>query len=82
MPPIDDDKKLLINFIYTVKKILWAVVEQREILFNEEAYNLITYAWDDLQDDFQNIEIKIQRFKEEQLLKERYLETVCGLSWL
>lgn len=71
MPPIDDDKKLLINFIYTVKEILRAVVDQRKILFNEEASNLITYAWDDLRDDFQNIEIKIQEFKEQQLLKER-----------
>ncbi len=71
MASIDDDKKLLINFISTVRNILMAVVDKRTILFNEEASNLITYAWSDLQGDFQNVEIRIQGFNEQQLIKER-----------
>ena len=71
MASIDEDRKLLINFISTVKYILNAVVDKRTILFNEEASNLITFAWSDLQDDFQNIKIRIQKVDEQQLVKER-----------
>ena len=71
MAPIDDDKRLLINFISTVKRILWVIVDKRQILFNKEASDIITYAWNDLNDDFQNVENKIRDFNEQQLLEER-----------
>ena len=71
MASIDDDKKLLIDFISTVRYILVTLVDKRIILFNEEASNLITFAWSDLQDDFQNIKIRIQKVDEQQLVKER-----------
>ena len=71
MASIDDDKKLLIDFISTVRYILVTLVDKRIILFNEEASNLIPYAWKDLQGDFQNIEIRIRRVDEQQLVKER-----------
>lgn len=44
MTQLDDDKKMLTNFILIVRDILGVIVDQKIILFNKEVSNLITNA--------------------------------------
>jgi hypothetical protein len=44
MTQLDDDKKMLTNFILIVRDILRVIVDQKIILFNKEVSNLITNA--------------------------------------
>ena len=44
MTQLDDDKKMLINFILILRDILRVIVDQKIILFNKEVSNLITNA--------------------------------------